>query len=100
EAHRLEESAAAWLGGRVSRAGLRRLALDVERAARDAGATPPARQLDRVARSGDRLLAAVAPPSGRRRIRSVPVEHALVLADALGDLAAALQGGGEEQDAL
>src|SRR3954451_4010058 len=27
EAHRLEESAASWLGGRVSRAGLRRLAL-------------------------------------------------------------------------
>ena len=35
EAHRLEESAASWLGGRVSRAGLRRLALDVERACRD-----------------------------------------------------------------
>ncbi|MGH3002230.1 MAG: ATP-dependent DNA helicase, partial [Gaiellaceae bacterium] len=29
EAHRLEESAASWLGGRVSRAGLRRLGLDV-----------------------------------------------------------------------
>src|SRR5439155_8512728 len=28
EAHRLEESAASWLGGRVSRAGLRRLAGD------------------------------------------------------------------------
>ena len=37
EAHRLEETAATWLGGRVSRAGLRRLAADVERACRDGG---------------------------------------------------------------
>jgi len=36
EAHRLEESAASWLGGRVSRAGLRRLAADVERGCREA----------------------------------------------------------------
>jgi len=100
EAHRLEESAASWLGGRVSRAGLRRLALDVERTARENSSPLPARQLERVARAGDRLLAAVAPPSGRRRVRSVPVEAALVLADALGDLANALQGSGEEQDAL
>jgi ATP-dependent DNA helicase DinG len=35
EAHRLEESAAAWLGGRISRAGLRRLAIDGERAFRE-----------------------------------------------------------------
>ena len=100
EAHRLEESAAGWLGGSVSRAGLRRLVLDVERAARDAHATAPTRQLDRVVSSGERLLAAVAPPSGRRRLRTTPVEPALVLVDALGDLAGVLQGGGEEQDAL
>src|SRR5207248_8689989 len=60
EAHRLEESAASWLGGRVSRAGLRRLAADIERACR-AGQKPlPARQLDRVERTGERLLRAVA----------------------------------------
>ena len=100
EAHRLEESAASWLGGRMSRAGLRRLALDVERVARDSSTALPSRQLERVARSGDRLLALVAPPSGRRRVRAVPVEAALVLADALGDLANALQGSGEEHDAL
>ena len=100
EAHRLEESAAGWLGGSVSRAGLRRLVLDVERAARDAHTTAPTRQLERVVSTGDRLLAAVAPPGGRRRLRTTPVELALILIDALGDLAGALQGSGEEHDAL
>ena len=100
EAHRLEESAAGWLGGSVSRAGLRRLVLDVERAARDTHTAAPTRQLERVVSTGDRLLAAVAPPGGRRRVRTTPVEPALVLVDALGDLATALQGSGEEHDAL
>jgi ATP-dependent DNA helicase DinG len=100
EAHRLEESAASWLGGRVSRVGLRRLAHDIERACRDGQKPLPARQLDRVERTGERLLRAVAPPAGRRRLREVPAEPALVLIDALGDLAAALQGEGEELDLL
>src|SRR5436305_4858241 len=100
EAHRLEESAAAWLGGRVSRAALRRLVLDVERACREAQRAYPARQADRVERGGERLLRAVAPPSGRKRLREVPAEAALVLVDALGDLADALAGQGEELDAL
>ncbi|HEY5293928.1 MAG TPA: ATP-dependent DNA helicase [Gaiellaceae bacterium] len=100
EGHRLEESAASWLGGRVSRAVLRRLALDLERACREGLKTLPARQVDRVERSGDRLLRAVAPPAGRKRVREVPAEPALMLIDALGDLAGALQGQGEELDAL
>jgi len=100
EAHRLEESAASWLGGNVSRAGLRRLGADVERACRDAQRTVPARQLDRVERSGERLLRAVAPASGRRRLREVPAEHALVLIDALADLSTVLQGQSEDLDAL
>jgi ATP-dependent DNA helicase DinG len=100
EAHRLEESAASWLGGRVSRAGLRRLALDIERACRDAQKPLPARQVDRVERSGDRLLRVVAPAAGRKRLREVPAEPALVLIDALGDLATALSGQGEDLDAL
>jgi ATP-dependent DNA helicase DinG len=100
EAHRLEESAAAWLGGRVSRVGLRRLAHDVERACRDAQRAYPARQAERVERSGERLLRAVAPPTGRKRLREVPPEPALVLVDALGDLADVLLGQGEELDAL
>src|SRR3954454_21912160 len=79
EGHRLEESAASWLGGRVSRAGLKRLALDIERACRDAQRPYPARQADRVERSGERLLRAVAPAAGRRRVREMPAEAALVL---------------------
>jgi len=100
EAHRLEESAASWLGGRVSRPGLRRLATDLERACREGQRPLPARPLDRVERSGERLLRAVAPPSGRKRLREIPAEAALLLTDALNDLAAALQGQGEELDAL
>ena len=100
EGHRLEESAASWLGGRVSRAGLRRLAADVERACREAQRALPARQLDRVERAGERLLRAVAPASGRKRLRTVPAEPALVLVDALADLSNALQGQGEDLDAL
>jgi len=100
EAHRLEESAASWLGGRVSRAGLRRLAADVERACREAQKPAPARQLDRVERCGERLLRAVAPAAGRRRVRETPAEPALLLIDALADLADVLQGEGEALDAL
>jgi ATP-dependent DNA helicase DinG len=100
EAHRLEESAASWLGGRVSRQGLRRLAHDVERACREAERPLPARPLDRVERAGERLLRLVAPSAGRRRVRELPAEAALVLVDALGDLATALNGEGEELDAL
>jgi ATP-dependent DNA helicase DinG len=100
EAHRLEESAASWLGGRVSRAGLRRLSLDLERACREGQRPLPARQIERVERAGERLLRAVAPPSGRRRVREVPAAVALVLVDALGDLADALHGQGEDLDAL
>ena len=100
EAHRLEESAASWLGGGVSRHALRRLAHDVERACRDGQRALPGRELDRVERTGDRLLRAVAPPSGRRRLREVPPEPALVVIDALGDLATALHGQTEDLDAL
>jgi len=100
EAHRLEESAASWLGGRISRAGLRRLAADVERACREAQKPVPARQLDRVDRCGERLLRAVAPPAGKRRLRETPAEPALLLTDALNDLANVLHGEGEELDAL
>ena len=100
EAHRLEETAATWLGGRVSRTGLRRLATDVERACREASETVPARNLDRVQQAGERLLRLVAPASGRRRLREIPVESALVLVDALASLADALEGRAEGLDQL
>jgi ATP-dependent DNA helicase DinG len=100
EAHRLEESAAAWLGARVSRAALRRLAGDVERACRESAEALPARALDRLERAGERLLREVAPPTGRRRLRQPPAAKLLVLVDALAGLADALHGRGDELDTL
>jgi len=100
EAHRLEESAAAWLGGRVSGAALRRLLRDVDRACREAAVPVPARQLDRAERAGLRLLAAVAPEAGRRRLREPPPAHAPPFSARLAELAAALTGGRDELDAL
>ena len=100
EAHRLEESAASWLGGRVSRAVLRRLAADVDRGCREASEPAPGRALDRVERAGERLLRAVAPVAGRRRLREPPQRELTLLADALGELAAELHGRGEELDGL
>ncbi|HZQ64241.1 MAG TPA: ATP-dependent DNA helicase [Gaiellaceae bacterium] len=100
EAHRLEESAATWLGGRVSASVLHRLLRDVDRACREAALPVPARALDRVEAAGLRLLASVAPPAGRRRIREVPAEPAEALADRLAELAAALTGKKDEVDAV
>ncbi len=100
EAHRLEESAATWLGGRVSASVLHRLLRDVDRACREAALPVPARALDRVEAAGLRLLASVAPPAGRRRIREVPAEQAEALADRLAELAAALTGKKDEVDAV
>ena len=101
EAHRLEETAATWLGGRVSRAGLQP-ARARRRARLPRGRTSPfpARALDRVGAAGERLLRAVAPPAGRRRLREIPVEVALVLVDALAALAGALDGRAEGLDQL
>jgi ATP-dependent DNA helicase DinG len=104
EAHRLEDAAASWLGGRVSIAGLRRLTRDVERAAREKGETPPARLLDEIERVGSDVMAAVHPERGRRRLTVPDVDAALDLAvgltAALGALATAIAGAGDEADAL
>jgi ATP-dependent DNA helicase DinG len=100
EAHRLEESAAAWLGGRISGPVINRLLRDVDRACREAAVPVPARALDRVEGAGRRLLAAVSPPTGRRRLREVPPEPVQTLAAHLGELAAALEGGRDELDAV
>jgi ATP-dependent DNA helicase DinG len=100
EAHRLEESAATWLGGRISGPVLHRLLRDTERACREAALPVPARALDRVEDAGRRLLAAVAPSTGRRRLREVPVEPARLLAERLAELAAALTGSKDEVDAV
>src|SRR6188508_151584 len=104
EAHRLEEAAATWFGGRVSLARLRQLERDIERYCREESRTPPARSLAEVDRAGERLVGAFDPGSGRRRLTAADQtkleEHGLTLADALGGLASALMGAGEEGDML
>ncbi len=100
EAHRLEESAATWLGGRISGPVLYRLLRDVDRACREAALPVPARALDRVEAAGKRLLATVAPTSGRRRLREVPEEPTQALGARLTELAAALTGKKDEVDAV
>ncbi len=100
EAHRLEESAATWLGGRISGPVLQRLLRDADRACREAAVPAPARALDRVEAAGLRLLAEVAPSAGRRRVRTVPEEPAHLLGERLAELAAALEGGRDEVDAV
>jgi ATP-dependent DNA helicase DinG len=100
EAHRLEETAATWLGGRVSAPGLHRLARDVDRACREASVPLPARALDRVERAGGDLFDAVCPPIGRTRLRRPPVSTCRALAERLAELASALAGENDELDAL
>jgi ATP-dependent DNA helicase DinG len=104
EAHRLEDSAAAWLGGRVSLGGLRRLLRDVERACRENARAVPARALDAIDRRGEELLVGLDPGRGRRRLTAADAEAAAVpaaaLAAALTQLAQALRGGNEDLDQL
>jgi ATP-dependent DNA helicase DinG len=100
EAHRLEEAAATWLGGRVSGGQLARLARDVDRACREAALPAPGRALDRVERAALALLGAVAPATGRRRLRTLPARLADDLCARLADLSDALAGRGDELDQL
>lgn len=104
EAHRLEEAACAWFGGRVSLGGLRQLLRDVERACREAGTASPVRPLADIDRRGEELLAGLDPGRGRRRLTPADVEAAAEPAAALGRglvrLAGALKGGNEDLDGL
>jgi ATP-dependent DNA helicase DinG len=104
EAHRLEEAAAAWFGGRLSLAGVRQLLRDVERACRESGIAVPGRVLAVVDRSAAELLGGLDPGRGRRRLTERDVEAAFEpaseLAGGLTELADALRGGGEDEDAL
>jgi ATP-dependent DNA helicase DinG len=104
EAHRLEDAAAWWFGGRVSLGGLRRLARDVERSTRERGEAPPARVLEALERAATGLLGSLGQTRGRRRIGLADAEAALDDAAALGEaltmLADALEGAGEEADSL
>jgi ATP-dependent DNA helicase DinG len=104
EAHRLEEAAAAWFGGRISLGRLRQLARDVERHCREEETRPPARALDDLDRAGTELIAAFDPSSGRRRLTAADEAelkaYGSALGRALGRLADELAGAGEESDAL
>jgi ATP-dependent DNA helicase DinG len=100
EAHKLEESAASWLGARITVAAVRRLATDAAQAASDARVTMPPRAEVRLEAAAEELLRAVVPPGGRRRLRELPRERALVLIDELERLAQALWGKNDELDAV
>jgi ATP-dependent DNA helicase DinG len=104
EAHRLEEAAASWFGGRISLARLRQLARDVERHCREAEKRPPARALAELDRTGGQLVAAFDPGTGRRRLTNADWEEldacGSAVAAALERLADGLMGDGEEADAL
>ena len=104
EAHRLEESAAAWFGGRVSSSGLRQLLRDVERTCREGGRALPARTIDTIDRRGEELLAGLDPGRGRRRLTVADVEAAArpgaALAAALAQLADALRGVSDDFDLI
>lgn len=104
EAHRLEEAAAAWFGGRVSLGRLRLLARDAERACRAGGAAPPLKPLADLDRLGALVLGELEPASGRLRLTAgalAPVLDAvLTLSAALADLAIALRGISDDADAV
>ncbi len=100
EAHRLEDAAASWLGGRVSAYRLERLARDVDRACRERGVPAPARGLDRLEVAARTFVASVAPSVGRRRVREPPLDLGAALESSLAQLAEALRGRGEELDQL
>ena len=100
EAHKLEETAATWLGARITLGAVRRLALDAAQAAADADVQLPSHAGDRVEAAVEALLRAIAPPSGRRRLRALPQELSLVAIDELERLAHALWGRGDELDAI
>jgi ATP-dependent DNA helicase DinG len=99
EAHKLEESAAAWLGARITAGSVRRLVADAAQAASEADVRLPTGLAERVELAADVLLREVAPPSGRLRVRALPGDHHLMLIDQLERLAQALWGQGDELDA-
>jgi ATP-dependent DNA helicase DinG len=104
EAHRLEEAAATWFGGRVSLGRLRLLARDAERSCREHGAAPPLQALADIDRLGALVLGELEPASGRVRLTAgalAPVLDAvLALAAALGALAQGIKGISDDADAV
>ena len=104
EAHRLEDAAASWLGGRFSMPAARRLARDIERAHLELGRPQPEALLQQIDAAAARLLGELAPREGRRRLGEHEIERAAGagerLSQALEQLAAALKGVNEALDGL
>jgi ATP-dependent DNA helicase DinG len=100
EAHKLEETAASWLGARITVAAVRRLATDAVQAAADARVRLPPRAEARVEALAEDLLREVAPQAGRVRLRALPRERALALIDELERIAHAVWGRSDELDAV
>jgi ATP-dependent DNA helicase DinG len=104
EAHRLEEAASSWFGGRVSLGGLRRLTRDVERWAREREEQAPERLLDEIEALGREVIERLDPERGRRRLTEPDVDAVVDAGTALGAalqrLAEHLTGAGEDADAL
>ena len=100
EAHKLEETAASWLGARITVAAMRRLIVDAVQAAADAGVQLPTGAETRLEMAVEDLLCEVAPRVGRLRIRTLPRERALVLIDELERIAQAVWGRSDELDAV
>jgi ATP-dependent DNA helicase DinG len=100
EAHKLEETAASWLGARITVAAIRRLVADAVQAAGEAGVHLPTRAEARLESAVEDLLREVAPRAGRLRIRTLPRERALVLIDELERVAQAVWGRSDELDAV
>lgn len=98
EAHRLEETATTWLGGRVSGPAIGRLLRDLERTCRETSSPFPARAVDRVEVAAAHLLRGISPPTGRLRLLEPPGDDARELERRLVELAEAVSGHGEELD--
>jgi ATP-dependent DNA helicase DinG len=104
EAHRLEEAASNWFGGRVSLGGLRRITRDVERWAREREERAPERLLDEIEELGREVIDRLDPGRGRRRLGESDVDTVVDAGTALGvalqRLAEHLSGAGEDADSL
>ena len=104
EAHRLEDAAASWLGGRFSLRGIRRLARDIERTHVEVARPAPRALLDQIDRAAGDLLATLAPSEGRRRLSELDVERGsdqgARVSELFEQLGGALKGVNDELDGL
>ena len=102
EAHRLEDAAASWLGGRFTLRGVRRLARDIERTHLQLGRQSPGPQLDRIDTAAAELVSLLAPSQGRHRLGELEVARAgdagARASELLEQLGSALNGVNEELD--